>query len=395
MAVFLENIIFGKHYLGVEFFTVGNEDKIAFLQLDRKKNELIIARNVIFESAEALKKEKSKFPLSLVINNKNVLQKEIDGIESNDKKLLYKAFPNIAIADFYYEIIYFDNKSIVSICRKTYVDELIDSLNESFRIASVSLGISPVKQLANFNIPKKIYTNSQVINFESEEKLLDSLVETSSPFYDINGLNIQSTYILSFSSVLQMLFKNEVSSGNIKDLNHKLLEDFRQKSFFEFGLKTALGLILGLLLINFLVFNYYFKKANNFTETATLNKAGIENVAKLKSRIKDKEQKLEDFSIQSASKSSLKINEIVKSIPSSLLLSEVIYYPLQKKVKENESISFEDKIIKVAGNTLNNEVFTHWIEQTEKLDWIERIVITSFGRDTENKTSFEIKIFIK
>lgn len=391
----LENIIFGKHYLGVEFFTMGNEDRIAFLQLDRKKNELVIARNEIFESAETLEKEKSKFPLSLVINNKNVLQKEIEGTESNDKKLLHKAFPNITIADFYFEIIHFDNKSIISICRKTYVDELIDSLSDTFRIASISLGISPVKQLVNFNIPEKIYTNSQIINFGSEGQLLNSLVDTSSQFCNINELDIQSAYILSFSGILQMLFKNEVSSGNIKELSQKLIEDFRQKSFFELGLKTAIGFILCLLLINFLVFNHYFKKANHLTETASLNKAGIENVVKLKNRIKDKEQKLEDFSIQSASKSSLKINEIVKNIPSSLLLSEITYYPLQKKVKENEAIIVEDKIINVTGNTLNNEAFTHWIEQTEKLDWIERIVITSFGRDTENKTSFEIKIFIK
>lgn len=392
MSSFLENILFGKQYIGIEFFSINNEDKIAFLQVERKKNELVISKNEIFNKIDSLSNEKSKSPTVLLINNIQVLQKETSGIDSNDRKLLHKAFPNLQIDDFYYEIWRKETFSIISICRKKYVDDLIITLSNLFTITSVSLGISSINNLMSFSLPNIITTNTQSLFLNGEDNFIQNGIHENIN-YSINGLQVPNTHLLPFSGVLKLILPN-TTTGSINDLNLRLTEDFKQRSLFEKGIKVSLIFILSLLVINFFLFTYYFDKAGEMNEKVSLNQTGIENIKKIKQRIKDKEQTLKNFSNTSASKSSLLLNELIQILPSSILLSEVIYHPLEKKIKEDEVILSEDNYVIITGSTLSNEAFTSWIEKAEKLKRVKDIMIISFGKDAENKTVFSIKISI-
>ncbi|TEB41551.1 hypothetical protein D0809_24950 [Flavobacterium circumlabens] len=89
------------------------------------------------------------------------------------------------------------------------------------------------------------------------------------------------------------------------------------------------------------------------------------------------------------------INEIVKEIPSSILLTELIFNPLEKKIKAGEAVLTTDKSITVTGTTLSNDDFTHWIENIEKIKWIDKVLIAHFGKNDANETEFSIKIRLK
>src|SRR5690606_33754554 len=98
----------------------------------------------------------------------------------------------------------------------------------------------------------------------------------------------------------------------------------------------------------------------------------------IKQRIKDKEKKLSSFITSNESKSSLVINDIVKILPSSILLSEIDYHPLEKKIKNKEAVISQDNLIIVSGTVINNEAFTEWIREIEKQNWVENIMIIAF-----------------
>lgn len=393
MANFLEKILFGKQYIGIELFSVNNEDKIAFLQVERKKDELVISKNEIFDKVDSSSVEKSKSPAILLINNIQVLQKETAGIDPNDRKLLHKAFPNLQIDDFYYEIWRRETSSIITICRKNYVDDTIISFNNMFTITAVSLGLSSISNLASFSLPNVVTTNTQTLFLNNEDNFTLSGV-TENINYVINGLQVSNTYLLSFSGILKLLLPG-VTTGSITDLNLVLIENFKQQSFFGKGIKAGLILILSLLVINFLLFTHYFDKAREMNEKVSLNQSGIENIKKIKQRIKEKEQTFKNFTNSSASRSSLLINEFIKILPSSILLSEIAYHPLEKKIKEGEAILSEDGTIIIVGSTLSNEAFSSWIEKAEKMNRVKDVMITSFGKDVDNNTVFSIKISIK
>lgn len=393
MATFIENILIGKKYIGIEFFSVNNKDSIAFVQVEKNKSGLIISKNEVFDTIESLSKEKTNCAAVLIINNIHVLQKEIQGNDLNDKKLLHKAFPNLNTEEFYYEIWRKNTITIISICRKNYVDNLIHSLQSSFKITSVSLGVCAIANLTSFSVPDVIATSTQTLFLSAEENIIHPEIKQNKN-YIINELNILNINILGFASVLKLIFPSK-NTGSIIDLNTLLTEEFKQKTFFEKGIKIGIGFILIILVINFFLFSYYFDKATVINEKVSLNKTGIENIKRIKERIKEKEQILKNFTDISSSRSALLINKVTASLPSSILLSEIIYHPLEKKVKNEEQIISLDNTINISGTTLSNQAFTSWVENIEKIKLVKEVTIVSFGKNPENETVFSIKIVVQ
>lgn len=393
MAAFIENFLLGKEYLAIEFFHSNRKEKISLLKVQKKKNELTIYQKEIFEHLDELFIHKSKIPTALIINNDQVLQKEVHSTEANDKKILHKAFPNLNLEDFYYEIWRHEQVSLIAICRKSYIDELLDKLSKEFSIVAISLGVSGISYLSGFALPLLIATNTQSISLDVQENLI-SHNPPQNIDYDINGLNVPNTHLLAFCGVLKFVLA-PVTTGNITDLTVILNENFQQKTFFEKGLKVIVGLLLGLLAINFFLFSYYFDKSTEMSETVTVYKSEIENITKIRQRIIDKEQKLKSFTNNTASASSVIINDLVKNIPTSILLSEIMYNPLEKKIKQEETILAKNNLILMSGLTLSNTAFTGWIEKMESNKWVNNITITSFGKDEENNTKFSVSIILK
>ena len=393
MATYLENIIFGKKYTGIEFFSLKDEDRIAFLQVERKKNEIIISKNEVFSTIEDLSHEKSKSPVAVVVNNSQVLFKEVQGTDANDRKLLHKAFPNLQTEDFYYEIYRKENISIISICRKIYIDNLLKSLEKNFRITSISLGLSSIDKLLVVSKETTITTNTQTIFLENEENIILTS-QNPSTNYNINGLEINNAFILSFSGLLAFILPS-TTTGSINDLNNRLHENFKQQSFFEKVFKSAMIFIISILLINFLLFSYYFDNVTEMTETISLNKVGIENITKTRTRIKEKEERLNNFNTNSEFRSAALINQMVKDLPTSITLTEITFHPLEKKIKDDDQILTNDKFILISGTTLDNEAFTSWIESLDKIKKTDKVMIINFGKDRENKTVFSLQIIIQ
>lgn len=391
MNSFVQNSILGKSFVGIEFFSVSNEERIAFLQVLNKKNELIITKQSIFTNKNALLLEKSKLPAAVVVNNQQVLQKEIDSVDTNDKKLIHRAFPNLNLDEFYYEITRLEGFSIVAICRKKYIDELLSSIEKDFYIMQINLGVGIIKQIKSYGLPEIIYTNTQLIDFKQQQDRI-KINDVLSISYQINGLEIKNSYLLPFCGILNIILKNQTSSGNITELNSELSYKAIQKLFYSFSIKSGLTVILAILVINFMAFSFYFDKVSTNNALLNINKTDLENIRGIKLRINNKEEKVSTLLSHSISKSSKKINEITKPLPSSILLTGINYNPLERKIKENEEILFQDKLMVVTGNTINNEDFTEWVEEVETFDWVKKVTIVSFGKNQEGKTVFEVKI---
>jgi hypothetical protein len=392
----LKNLILGKKYIGIEHFNSENEEKVSFILIEKKRNELVIVKkNYKIHSDSFYETLDKKLPFYLIINTNQVIQKEIFDIDSSDQKILHKAFPNISANDFYYEIWRLESKSIVAISRKTYVNEFINQYEKKgITIAGISLGVCSISEISKFTTNKQLKTNYQSISLNEEESILGKNESLSISEYEINGLNISNNYLLAFSGILRLLL-NSNNTGNLIDLNHQLYDNYNQKSFFSKGIQIGTVIILSLLLINFFLFNNFYRKSQSAGETLSVNSATQITIKKVKERINIKEKQLLNTSRNTSGKSSAIINELVEKVPSSILLSELTFNPLSKKVKENEGIESIEKTVIISGTTLNNNDFTKWVENIEKLNFINKVVITNFGKNEALETTFALKLTLK
>jgi Tfp pilus assembly protein PilN len=393
----LTSLLLGKKYIGLEHFSLNNEEKMAILLMEKKKEELIIAKKDRISYAKTLPEKWDKtLPFFLVINTNQVIQKQVQGIDSSDGKLLHKGFPNTNWEEFYFEIWRLKTKSIVAISRKMYVDELLSNYHkQGISIAGISLGVCSIAEIINYSEASELSTNHQMISWNEEIPIITANAAAIDTTYNINGLAIQNSQILPFSGILRLLLKETTNTGNLINYSQQLYEDYNQRSFFSIGIKIIIGTLLTILLINFLVFNHYFKLAQETSESLLLSKSSLEEVIKTKQRILEKEQKVKNVVAMTSSQSSLIINEITKRIPQSVLLNELVYHPLEKKIKPEEAILTQEKTINLSGTTIDNAAFTNWVEAIEQLKWMNQVIITRFGKNDLNETEFSLKLILK
>ncbi|OUD35035.1 general secretion pathway protein, partial [Flavobacterium psychrophilum] len=245
----LKNILLGKKYMGIEHFSLDNEEKIALLLIEKKKNELVITQKDKRTYSTILpEKFDKKLPFYLVINTNQVIQKEISEIDTSDEKLLHKAFPNLPWNEFYYEIWRLKTKSVIAISRKTYVNEIVSVYQkQGISIVGISLGICSISGIVNYSPKEELATNHQNISLKEENQIITAKTTPLSIIYDINGLEIPSTHLLAFSGILRLLLNNRLTSGNLTDYNYALYDNYNQKSFFSKGIQVMVGLLLVIL----------------------------------------------------------------------------------------------------------------------------------------------------
>ncbi|WP_276381620.1 general secretion pathway protein [Flavobacterium sp. H4147] len=392
----LNNFLLGKQYIAVEHFTLNNEDKVALLLVEKKKEGLVISKkDRVSYTDKIADKWDIKLPFFLIINSNQVIQKEVSGIDVSDEKLLHKSFPNTNWDEFYYEIWRLKTKSVIAIARKSYINTLLENYqNQKITIAGISLGVCSIADIIEYSDQNEFYTNHQLISRNENQIISQNSLETAIP-YTINDLQIENRQLLAFSGILRLIVNNTANTGSILSYSEELYNEYNQKTFFNKGLKIMVGIVLGILVLNFIFFSHYYKLAQESSEILLVNKSSSEDVSKIKQRIIIKEEKVKGIDGRMTSKSSLIINEIASRVPSSILLTELVFNPLEKKIKAEEPIVTKDKMIAISGTTIANQDFTKWVEDIETLKWVDKVLITHFGKNEDNETTFSINVTLK
>lgn len=249
----LHTFLLGKEYIGVEHFTINNEDKVALLLVEKKKEGLVISKkDRVSYNGKIAEKWDTKIPFFVVINSNQVIQKEVLGVEPSDEKLLHKSFPNTNWDEFYYEIWRLKTKSVIAIARKSYVTALLeDYQNQKIIIAGISLGVCSIADIIAYTEENNLYTNHQNISKEETQIISASSLE-SAITYTINDLQIENRQLLAFSGILRLILNNTLNTGSIISYSDELYDNYNQNTFFNKGIKIMVGVILAILLLNFI-----------------------------------------------------------------------------------------------------------------------------------------------
>ena len=386
-------LTYGNRFCGVEYHSYNNQDYFYATVLKLHKDEL---NEDVFSDASSiadLQLPKQQH-IHLVVNSEKVLTKAISSEQQDALKLVYKAFPNIVIDDFYFEVLSQNHTHFVSLCRKTYIDSLINRFEEhKLNVIDFSLGHSSLDILEAYLNTNTIYTSNSKI--ESNEKGIVSIESgtKNSEQYDINGIRIENSHLLSFSGALKSYFnKAEEGNTNFSTKKAALIDDYKQSRFYNQFLKFAGLFILAVLLINFLFFNHYFNKANELGQLSELNEATKTRILKLNASVSRKQKMVDDILKSNASKTYYYSNQIIKELPKSILLSEFNYQPLVKRISKEKPIEINTNSIEVSGASNDSEDFSNWISQLEKLEWIQSVDILEYGSKNSRTQDFVIKI---
>jgi len=388
---------FGNRFCGIEHSTKAGQDTIVAYVLKKQKSKIItdsvFKENTVKDISKRLTKKQHAV---LIINNENVLSKTIESEQNDNLKLVYKAFPNINLDDFYFEVSHQNSIHFISLCRKEYIDTIIrDYNNNSISIIDISLGNTLIASITGFTSIDIITSSNAIIQLDN--KKIQSIKKTEVPSvsqYNINGLKTSNEDILSFSGALQSAIGDSNSNTNFETTKLELLKAYTNARFFSQFTKIAGVFILVLLLINFLFFNHYFNQTESLKQTSQVNQNTKQKIITLNKSVSKKEKMVDDILKSNASKSSYYANAIVQSMPNSITLSGLHYQPLQKRIKPSKKIELNYNTITITGDSNDKPVFSMWVDLLETKNWIYNAEITDYSDTSSSLSSFSLKINI-
>lgn len=381
-------LTYGKTFTAVEY---AEANQYIVLQLLQRKKQLERSYSEIYDSQnkviDAIKTQKHIF---LVVNNEYVLTKRVDVINEDERRIVKTAFPNISISDFYYQVISLSGSiSFVAIARKETIDGYIKAyLKAGICIVDFSLGNLVIEKLKQFHQYEKLHTTNAEISFEN--KSISSIEKsTSNETYTINDLEISHNEVLSLAGIISYYTKDAVST-----VHQELRERYLQKRFFDVGLKTGLGFLLFVLLVNFFIFSHYRDEVGTLQGELQMSENFKNQINTLKTKVNQKKQVVQ--SMYSASNGSLSayFDELGAMLPETSLLTQISHQPKEGIQKKDKPLFFRWNTIVIKGISKNDTDFSNWIADLEQLDWIKEVSILEYGKgkQTGSSSNFEFTI---
>ncbi|WP_323028506.1 hypothetical protein [Gelidibacter japonicus] len=391
------HLLFGNQYCGIEHTSIGGKETINATILKKTKKELNIDNIYQFNSIEHLSESIPKNTHAfLILNNENVLTKKVENGQKEAVKLVHQAFPNININDFMYEVLVQNDVHFVSICRRSYIKEVIKSYeSKRIYILNLSLGNLIIANITDFIDEKIISTaNAEIEISNNEISRIESSQTMDDTNYGLNGLEVNSKSILTLSAALVSALDNHKSITNFEPEKRQLTTAYGHTVFFRKFLAFALIFVFTALIMNFLAFNHYFNKSNTLEQSAQVNQNIKTQVAELNEKVSKSQKMVGDLLNNNNSKSSYFINEIVKNLPTSVQLKELNYQPLLKRIKAEEAIKNEVEVILVSGESTDSNIFSDWIALLEKKKWLSKVEVTDYADISTKRADFKFKILL-
>ncbi|HCE55590.1 MAG TPA: hypothetical protein DER05_11605 [Lutibacter sp.] len=387
---------YGSYYAAVEHQS-NDDNKLALLVLKKEKNEFKVETqkklSSIKEVAETLNKNQH---LYLAVNNNQVLSKSVKK-ELNEDKALQNGYSTIKISDFYYEIVQLEDCTHISICRKEYIQKLIDDYKQQhLNIIGFTLGNSAVIHLLPFLESTSISTSNASLaianNLISSIDLIDKVDEHP---YLINGIEILNNYTLSLAAIISYYSNGIKTASNFNSYNTLISKEFAQKRFFSLGLKTGLAVLFISLLVNFLLFDYYNGHNETLIQNSQINQSYKEQLLLLNNELNNKKKLVDDIANSTTSKTSFYFDQIGMSVPTTISLNSIGYQPVLKKIEDGKKIVLSEQTLLIKGSSSNGENFSNWVKGLEKFDWIKSVDIVDYGTGKKLGTMFELRIALK
>lgn len=342
---------------------------------------------------------KSKNPICLSIDGKGIVHKKVDITAENN--ILNQVMPNANPESFYVQQISVSNENaFVSIIRKEVIQAILNEFkNRKLFVINLSLGPFIINSITSLlhNNHNEIETDSYSLHIDNN-RIVDFFKnktdKKSEEVIVIGDESISKEYIISFSSAFYYYFPGQPEDSVLLE-EVTLNEEFSYKQVLKYTSRGFLILIFVILLVNFLLYDYYSKKKNEYLLLYNKNESQIELRDTLNKQLEQKEKLLDNIGILSTSRLSYYADQLALKLPANITLTKMLQNPVKNKIRKEVEILFERNTIHIEGTTSKSIDLHDWIEDISEESWVDNVVLLNYEQENSaipGEFSIELKL---
>jgi Tfp pilus assembly protein PilN len=211
--------------------------------------------------------------------------------------------------------------------------------------------------------------------------------------YSINGDQLSAGDMPLLASFIDYKYP----SPNIQfesDFLNTALSEFKYRQLVKkFGIFTLI-FFLATLFIGHFVLQHYMTLLAEKQSQYTLSQQTITEVNSLKEDTAIKEKILQTSGINHKDYITKYVATIGNTVLEDITITSLTINPMIKKIKKEEKIDFDLNIINIEGESTNDKSFNDWIGSLKNIEWIKKIDIIEYSRESNSIDVFAIQIKI-
>ena len=392
-----------KHLTGIQIDLNREATSYQLITLHRQKSQIEkgIAATNINSTAQLYEQLDNKHPIALNITGKGILHKKIPASIQAPKAIIPQILPGAKAQDFYFQHVPTgDDQQYVSIIRRSTLDQVLQEFGaKNYHIVSVSLGgfslatLHPMvekKQAQLFDI------GGYQLAFSGDDLMTcqkNTFLKKGDRAITIGNTQIMEGLALPFAEALRFYLSDESLVQVPAITTHK--QEWHHRQFFQTAKWAVLGSLLGILLINFLLFSHFATQNNQLHSQVQQHQSALSQLETLQQKLQAQEAFLKQSGGIQQSKTSFYADRIASTLPDKVHLTKLSIFPLiADKSSKKKALRFEQNVLMVEGTCDKSTRLNEWLKVLKAQEWVEKVTTKHYGQEGENGV-FELEVMVQ
>nr|WP_321234620.1 PilN domain-containing protein [uncultured Psychroserpens sp.] len=391
MIAHLKKLIKGEdHYYLIGVYTIEDKTHYEFLEVALEVDELkIIAKESIVDIEKSFKELlKKDHPILLHFDGDNVISRTTENKQGYRNNIVFKMNPD----DFYFYEYHRDDTIFASLSRRQFVDDTIQLFNKNDKfIVHLSIGPFVVSQLVSIlknetevfsSFHSLKLSEDGITSFEKTEEQNHQVVISEEKFSQ-KEIGLMATFLNFKQGNDNILFNDTLLLSNRDEQTFR--KRFKQMSVF------TIAFIMMALLVGHQLLNYYVNALAEKESRYSISQQTLMEVNELREERALKEKILETSGVIDANYMTQYFVEIGNNVPDDITITSIDAVPALKKIKPNEKINMDTKIINITGESYTDGDFNTLMKSLNAISWVKKVDIINYVEEKSGNT-FLIKI---
>lgn len=350
-------------------------------------------------SDEPFGKIPPKAPVCLILNGKGIIHRKITVAAAlQDPDIIKQIIPNTNPEDFYIQKQEIAGQTqIVSLARKSLIDKVVADFSETFDFI-VDVSISPFA-LENILpvIPNENSLYYKNIHIQLRENTIEDFTvqtENQTQTLEIGNQSVNSVLLPALGIGFSFLINHASNHAPIETVQEKNKEYFYKQKTQLIG-KISLISVFIILIVNFLVFDHFYKKTQEEQPQVAKQEELITTVKQLNETLVAKSKFLQQSGLLTPNKISFYADRIASTVPNGITLSDWQFNPLADPNKK-ETFTFKNGIIVISGISHQSAGFNDWVKELKTVEGVKTVSILGYDHDIKEKNAvFTIELTVQ
>ncbi|NQX41320.1 Fimbrial assembly protein (PilN) [Pedobacter steynii] len=364
--------------------------RLVELSLSKKLIQIESKKEYSGSLEEVLKNDFSG-PLALTITGKGLLVKKTARLEQVTEQGLQHLFPQMKLSEFYVQHFPTGTCSFIAVIRK----EIVNAMISAFKLKSVDIVLLSLGPFVVDQVVPQINSYGAQLKFDGHHITFDgdknwqeysfSAGEHAAFPLKIDIESIPEKYLLAYASAFQFTLHEQLNLIEVlsAEIKQNLVDYAAKLKFKKHGMLILLFFFV-LLMLNFLVFNYYNSDNQELMSKAGQKSYVFENRQKMEEDVKVKEGMVQKLGWNKGYSYAYLCDQLGQTLPKEIKLEEMqinsLYGTGSGLLKAPQ---LDNGSMRIKGQTSSVYAVNDWIYTLKEKQWVKEVKLEKYMADDQ------------